>query len=448
MSSPFSTCREAFRFIARYVPKIGAAAVIGIVVTLAPVANAADSALTLSAAQRRAVDRSRQTAAQDFSASAARDMAIAAGQLPDPVVRIGIDNLPISGSDAFTLTRESMTMGRIGVMQELTSADKRRLRADRFEREADRAAAQKLLTIATIERDTALAWLDRYYAEAMAAVVAELGGQAKLEIEAAEGAFRAGRGSQAEILAARSAAAAFDDRASEAGRRVRNARVMLARWTGDDPALPLEGVPAVDAISLDPAALDTQLAGHPQITLLGRREDVASAEARIARANKKSDWTVELNYQQRGPSFSNMVSVGLSIPWQWDQANRQDRELASKLAIVDEARAEREEALRERVAETRILINEWENNRERRVRYEKELVPWANARTEATVASYRAAKSSLADILVARRNEIDVRIQALQLAADTARLWAQINFLFPTRAVDSYPVASRYGVAK
>ena len=76
------------------------------------------------------------------------------------------------------------------------------------------------------------------------------------------------------------------------------------------------------------------------------------------------------------------------------------------------------------------------------------MVPWANARTEATVASYRGAKSSLADILAARRNEIDVRIQALQLAADTARLWAQINFLFPTRAADSYPAAGRVGAAQ
>ena len=30
-----------------------------------------------------------------------------------------------------------------------------------------------------------------------------------------------------------------------------------------------------------------------------------------------------------------------------------------------------------------------------------------------------------------RRNEIDVRMQALQLEMETARLWAQLNFLFP-----------------
>jgi len=34
-------------------------------------------------------------------------------------------------------------------------------------------------------------------------------------------------------------------------------------------------------------------------------------------------------------------------------------------------------------------------------------------------------------VLLARRNEVDLRMQALQLEMDTARLWAQLNFLVP-----------------
>jgi hypothetical protein len=35
-------------------------------------------------------------------------------------------------------------------------------------------------------------------------------------------------------------------------------------------------------------------------------------------------------------------------------------------------------------------------------------------------------------LLAARRSESEVRLQALQLEADTARLWAQLNFLYPS----------------
>jgi outer membrane protein TolC len=401
--------------------------------------DAAGTALTLQDAQRRALERSRQLAAEDYAVASARDMAFAAGQLPDPVVRIGIDNLPLSGSERFTLTRDFMTMTRVGLMQELTGADKRRIRADRFEREADKALAQKLATATEIERDTAVAWLDRYYAEAIAAVLDEIGGQARLEIQSAEGAYRAGRGNQADIFAARSALTSFEDRASEAQRKVRNAKVMLTRWIGEAAELPLAGEPATNAIRVDPSALEKELAHHPQIAVLTKQQEVAEAEARIAQANKKSDWTVELAYQRRGSSYSDMISIGVSIPWQWDQKNRQDRELSSKLAMVEQARAARDEVLRTHIAETRAMINEWENGRERQARYQRELIPLASERIEATIAAYRGGKTGLSDVLAARRNEIDMRIQALQLAAETARLWAQINFLFPADAHNARP---------
>lgn len=363
-------------------------------------------------------------AAKDYAVQSSREMSVAAGQLPDPVLKVGIDNLPINGQDRFSLTRDFMTMRRVGVMQELTRSDKRRLRAERFEREAEKSIAEKAATAAAIERETALAWLDRYYAEAMSAAIAEQIDQAKLEIQAAESAYRAGRGSQAEIFGARSALAALEDKASDIKRRIGNAKIALARWIGDAAQQPLGPKPAVDAIRLDEASLDTQLGHHPELAVLARQEDIAVTEAQLAKANQKADWSVEVAVQQRGPGYSDMLSIGLSVPLQWNRKNRQDRELSSRLAQVEQARAEREDTLR-------AMLNEWHTNRQRQTRYEQELNPLANSRTTATVAAYRGGKATLADVLAARRSEIDVRLQALQLEQETDRLWAQLNFLFP-----------------
>jgi outer membrane protein TolC len=393
---------------------------------------AIDAPLTLAEAQRRAIARSQQLTAQGYAVAASYDMAIAAKQLPDPVLKAGIDNLPVNGADRYSVGNDFMTMRRVGVMQEMTRSDKLQLRADRYELNAQKTLAEKTVTTAAIERDTALAWLDRYYAEAMAAVIAEQGEQAKLEMQSAEGAYRAGRGSQADIFSARSALAMFDDRASEIQRRIRSANITLVRWVGDIADGRLAQKPATDAIRLDPATLDGELAHHPDIAVLNKQVEVAETDAKLAKANEKSDWTVEVAFQQRGSAYSNMVSVGVSIPLQWDRANRQDRELSSKLAMVDQAKYARADMLRAHVAETRSMIEEWNNDRERSARYDRELIPLANQRTLASITAYRGGKAGLADVLAARRNDIDIRIQALQLAADTDRLWAQLNFLIPT----------------
>jgi len=402
-------------------------------------ASAVDAPLTLAEAQRRAVERSRQLIAQDSAIVASREMAVAAGQLPDPVATVGVNNLPVNGEDAWSTTRDFMTMRSVGVMQELTRAEKREARADLFDRDAEKSLAEKTFMVATIQRDTALAWLDRYYAETMLAVVTEQIRQSRTEIDAAESAYRAGKGSLADVLMARSALVGFEDRASELSRKADTAKIALARWVGDAAQEPLGSKPAIDAVRLDLRTLDKDLADHPEIAVLARKEEIAAAEVRVAQANKKADWSVALMYSVRGPAYSNMISVNLSVPLQWDQKNRQDREVAAKLAMLNQARAEREDVLRAHTAEVHAMFTEWQSDRERWARYGRELVPLATERSQATLASYRGAKASLGDVLQARRSEIDVRLQALQLEAETARLWAQLNFLTPADLPAEHP---------
>ena len=177
--------------------------------------------------------------------------------------------------------------------------------------------------------------------------------------------------------------------------------------------------------------LETQLAHHPQIAVLFKQEAMAQADAEVARANRQTDVSVELTYSQRGPSYSNMVSVNLSVPLQWDQKSRQDREVAAKLSIAEQMRAEREEATRAHLAEAQAMLQEWRSDRERLIRYDSALLPLATERTLAAMAAYRGASGSLTAVLEARRGEIDTRMERLRLEMDAARLWAQLNYLVP-----------------
>ncbi len=181
--------------------------------------------------------------------------------------------------------------------------------------------------------------------------------------------------------------------------------------------------------------LEAELAGHPQIALLAQQEAVAAAEVKVAQANRDPNWSFEIAYQQRGPDYGNMISFGVSVPLPWDRANRQDRDVAAKLALADQARALREDALRAHVAEVAAMLEEWENGRERLALYADSLLPLARERTAAAVAAYRGGKGTLAEVLAARRNEIDVRRDALMLERETARLWAQLNYLDVTHAM-------------
>ena len=385
--------------------------------------------LALAEAQRIAVERSQLLVANDAAASAARRMAQAAHQLPDPVLKLGVENVPLDGPDRFSLSRDFMTMRRIGIMQELPSADKRRLRAQRVSWDAIKAQAERQLTLANVQRDTALAWLDRYYALAQQQVLLQQAEEAKVQAQLAETAYRGARGSQADVFAARAAEAALADRLVQVERQARNAQLMLARWIGPSADRLPAGAPPWQATYLDRGVSIEHLRTHPEMGVALAQVEAAEADVRLAEANKRPDWTVEASYSQRGSAYSNMVSIGVSVPLQLDRANRQDQEVGAKLAMHAEARARYEDMLRGHEANVRVMLGDWNSGKERVARYARELVPLARQRTDAAMAAYRGGKADLASVLASRREELDVRMQALVVEMETARQWAQLEFI-------------------
>lgn len=397
-------------------------------------AYAADAPLTLEEALRLAASQSRQLAAQEAAVTAAKEMSVSAGQLPDPVLRLGIDNLPVNGPDRFSVGQDFMTMRRIGVVQEFTREEKRRLKSQRGEREAERESANREVMLASVQRDAALAWLDRYYTEQMQAVLAEVIEEARSLVAAAEASYRGGRGSQADILAGRVALVGLEDRRAVLERQLRSSKIALARWIGPDSERVLGGQPDVQSLSFDVNELDRELQHHPQLAALAKQAEVAGVDVRLAQTAQNPDWSVELAYQQRGPAFSNMVSLGVSIPLPIAPRDRQDREVAAKLAMAEQARAQFDDALRMHAAEVRSMIVEWESDRERLKLVETSLVPIARQRSDTALAAYRGNTGTLSAVLEARRGESETRMQALEFAAGTARVWAQLNFLVPSHA--------------
>ena len=325
----------------------------------------AEPALPLEQALLLALERSNQLAALDAAARASREMAIAAGQRPDPTLKAGINNLPIDGADQFSLTRDFMTMRSVGVMQEFTRSDKLEARTARFDREVAVAEAARLVALTDLRRDAAMAWLDLHYQERMREIFVAQRDETGLQVEAVDSSYRGGRGSQADLFSARAAIAQIDDRIRQTDRQILTAKTRLARWVGKNASRPLAALPDVTTMRLDPQSLEAQLAHHPQLGLMLKQEQVARAEVDVARSNQRADWSVEFMYNQRGPAFSNMVSLNFSIPLQLDQRNRQDRELAAKLATAEQMRAQREDATREYVAEARGWLQHWQSNRDR-----------------------------------------------------------------------------------
>lgn len=390
--------------------------------------------LSLEEAVRLASEQSPQMAAQRSAITAAEQLTVSARQLPDPKAIVGVDNLPVTGTDAWSLTSDFMTMRKIGVMQEFPGAGKRELRGQLAERVTAREQAMLVDVQAALRRDVASAWVDRYFAERMGAVVDQQIAEAQLQIDAMRAGLKTGKTQPADLLAVQLSQQTLLDKRAEFDKQAARAKAMLSRWLAAAAGRPLAPLKLPVAPS-EQGALGDQIAHHPHVQALERQVDVAQTEAALAKAAVHPDWGLEFAYQQRGPNFSNMISVQVSIDLPLFPNNRQNRELAAKLALVEQARDLKEDAIRQHLAEVQAAAADWDAATRRLKRFDESLLPISQQRADAALAAYRGGRGDLTPVLQARRDELDIKLQQLQLTEDQARAYAQLLYFFPPEHV-------------
>jgi outer membrane protein TolC len=400
-----------------------------VAVTLA--APAAAQSLSLAEARELSAAAAPQLLAQSAAVRAARESSRSSTELPDPRLIAAIENLPVEGADKWSTTRDSMTMRKIGVMQDFPSDEKRRLRGERAEAETRREQALLAVSSVNLQRDVALAWVETWSAEQQLELLRELAREGDLGVTAAEGALAGGRGPAADSIAARFAAAQVADRIIEGRRLATRAREQLARWIGRHAERPLDAPPDFTRLAHAHESLLGDLESHPHLAMYAPMQQVADADMKLADAAKRPDWSLEVSYALRGSAYSNMLNIGVRIDLPIFEAQRQGPNVASRLAAAEQVRSQAEDARRAHLTEVRVMLADWQAAQERAKRIESVQVPLARERLDVSMAAYAGGRGELAPVLEARRVEVETRLALLQARTEMGRAWAQLDSLLP-----------------
>jgi outer membrane protein TolC len=410
---------------------IGLALACGLTSAHAADASHAPTPLTLDDAIQLAQERAPQLDAQQAALDAAASLTISAGRLPDPQLVVGVDNLPVNGDDAGSLTRDFMTMRKVGVVQSFPRGEKRRLQHTRAEAEADVARAELASTRLDIAREVSQAWIRRAIALSSLEQLRTLESDVELGAASARAAVASGRASSADALSAEAAVARLKTRLLKMDAQARQAQAQLERWIGEDASRAPAALPAFDEL---PVARETLLATthlHASILPFDARLAEARTDVDLARAARRPDWSAEVSFAKRGPDFSDMASLQFTIDLPVFARTRQNPVIAARTADVKRIEAEREGELRMHGAELHETLIEWEQTGEQLAQYERELVPLAQERARVSLASYRAGQTDLRLALDAFQDEVNVLIERAELQNQRGQAWAFLRYLEP-----------------
>lgn len=391
-----------------------------------PVAALAEP-MTFDAALQRAAANAPSLQASEAGVEAKRSTAIAAGRLPDPTLSVGVDNFPVSGPPAFTLNGDSMTMARVGIEQAFPNPAKRRAQRGRAQADIGVAEADLAVEAQNVRLETALAWIDLYYAKRRLAQLERLDEslgdlQATVSARLASGSARPSQALEPEQLRA-----AVKDRRSELEADVAKAQARLARLTGD-PDADVSGEPPV--LEVDGPALRAHVASLPRLQALDAQARAADADVSLARADKRPDWRVGTSYGRRDPAYGDMVSVTLSIDLPFFAKRRQDPLIAARESEASRARLMRDAGERDVLTALDSDLADHAMHHQRLMNARQTLVPLAKRRAELDMASYAAGKLDLGSALLSTLALAEAEVDALSREADVARDAIRINYTY------------------
>lgn len=364
---------------------------------------AAEDLLSLDAAETLALKNHPELNERAALVDAARAGAAASDALPDPQLKLGVQNLP---TDSLALNRDDTTMTTVGIAQMFPPPGQRAQLRNSADQETSAAEAERNEARVRIRRDVRRAWLDVFYLDRALATNSE-DRSFVTQMTAAETArYRVGAAEQSAVLKSALEGDAMLDEQQDLAAQRDAAVSRLARLLGNDTTtlnLPAE----LPTLPTPPtaAALLQGLAAHPQIRALEAARSAAGYQTAAARRAYYPEFGVEAMYGYRaareadGAKLPDMLSaqVVMSLPLFPDK--RQDARLQERAAREQAARYQRDDALLELRAEAMARLAEQQRLQARLALLEGSRLPKAEQAVHAALAAYKTNRLPLAELL-------------------------------------------------
>lgn len=377
----------------------------------------------------------------------------AAAALPDPVLSVGVANLP---TDSFRFDQEQMTQARIGVTQRLPRGKSRALEQQRFMDLKNREPQERARRRAEVQRDVTRAWLAAWRAQRSAALLEDSRGLFAYLVELARSRYTAalGRAQQQDVVRSELELTRLDDRLYQRRSDRDAALATLAGWlvdprdglqgmalTGVEDAapqldLPVPGIAKLEAPALD-ALLAVRLQAHPELRSLDQRIAASRTERELAEQAYRPALAINASYGYRddaptGDARADFFSVGVALDLPLFPASRQDPQVRAATADTESLRTERALLLRDLHARVRVRLARLRQLEQRADLYRTQLLPQMTEQAAAYLAAYRADEADFSDVVSARVDELNARIESVQVDAERYGTIAELNYLLAT----------------
>lgn len=388
--------------------------------------------LSLGEAEALALDAEPGREALVARADAIAERARAADALPEPQLRVGLNNYPIESGDFST---EGMTSASLGIRQAFPPGASRRLESEQLDWQAEATRETAFARNGRVLSAVRSAWLDVYYWQQAEVQVRSTRPFFEDLVTITESLYSVGRNTQQDVLRAELELSRLEDRLIDIERHEAVARARLREWIGNAAGRPLaQELPAWNAIPVVEDLLP-RLEEHPE--LRAAEADLEARRKAVALANekKKPGWMLDVGYAYRdgeltpGNPRSDFVTIGVTVGLPFTRRDSIDSRLTAALGERTAAELDREQ--RRRALESNLFAEHarFEELTRRLALFDSRILAQVRAQAVAALDAYRSDTADFADVMRAYIDDLDTRTEYLRLSVERASGYAALAYL-------------------
>ena len=403
---------------------------IAIAITLSmawPVFAQQDIPLTLAAAEDRALAAEPGQQALHARANALVEQAVIAGELPDPVLRLGLNNFPLQSGGFST---EGMTHAAVGIRQSFPAGDTLELKAEQFNLLAGEMQQNAEARGRNVLNAVRWSWLDRYYWEQAHDLVSESRPFFDDLATITRSLYAVGRKTQQDVLRAELELSRLDDRLIDIEQQISRTQAELGEWIGQDASRPVANkLPTWEHLPTL-AAMQASLQEHPMLRAADAQIEARRAGVEIAEERSKPGWALDMGYSYRegslpsGQPRSDFISLGVTVDLPFFSKQSVDSTLTAALQERSAATYTREQTLRELRRRLEAEHAHWRDLTRRLELYDRQILGQAREQAEASLLAYQSDRGDFADVMRAYIDDLNTRIDRIRLAVERAQSYA------------------------
>lgn len=347
--------------------------------------------------------------------------------LPDPMVRVGLANVPLSD---FDLNREAMTQAQIGVRQMFPRGETRELNRLRRQAQATGAREGGELEQARIRVSVREAWLEAYYWQQADALTRQSQMSIRQLGEIATASFATGRRNSHDVIRIELETSILDTRLIQIESQQELAQANLERFVATDVARrPLtRQLPILPATPPDIQSAQSRLVSHPMVRMLDAQVTARGREVDLALQQYRPGWAVEAGYGLRD-SRSDAASVAVTVEVPLFSRRRQDEGVAAARQEEAADRLNRQATLLDLNRQLEREFSRYLRLSEERVLFEGDVLERARETARAVLIAYENEQADFAELVRAELALLDAELAFVRLNIDALQSQARILYL-------------------